>query len=313
MSHRKKILISALVIFILFLVTMYILLFSNADYKLTAKPSIEAYDTFMDAKYAGNTVKLNEDEFNSILSMIFEKGIIKGDITVYGAEAKIKSSQIYLYSPISFKGIKMLVSAFGNVSEDADNIIFKPAQIKLGHISLPLHYLLSKLTGNKISFFEFTSDSIIINKSSLSMNIKNVSAEDNKMVISFQAVKLPVINPPVTQQPSVTVNIPQEKPNTTKTKPTAPVWQGDLKKLSSQLSSAINLVEGYKEKNILSRVKSSVDKKIASPSYDISGDAASVLNSYGKLSLDQVNHIKGAILATVDLENAMSLRQIFGI
>lgn len=321
MKLRKKIIISASVILVIFLGIMCSLIFSKSSYNLTAKPSIQVFDSVMDAKYSGNTLKLYEDDINSILSMIFKGGITKGDITVYGAEAKIKSSNIYIYSPISFKGIKVLLSASGSLLEDSDQIIFKPFYIKVGRIKLPAHFILSRFKGSKIGFFELSRDSIILNKSSLSLRINGLQVIDDHMNLNFQKEELasnekPSVNAPAsddkhadaakaTEIKPKTISNPQVK--------AAPIGQKALKKLSSQLSSALSLTMGDKEKSILSRIKSSVDKKIVNSSYNISGDVSSVKSSYIALTLEERNHIKGAILATVNMENAMELREIFGI
>lgn len=317
MKLRTKIIISALVILIIFLGIISGLIFSRSGYKLTARPSVRVFDLVMDAKYKGKDLELTEDDINSILSMIFKDGITEGDITVYGAEVKLKSSVIYIYSPISFKGVKALLSASGSIAEDGDRVYFKPSYINVGRIKLPAHFILSKLEGSKISFFQIRGDSIVIDKSSLPLSINSIQAADNHMILIFNKEDPASDEKPIENTAGKTADANKNtgaKSKAAVSKPkAAPVGQKALMKLSSQLSSAISRVNGDKEKSILSRVKSSVDKKIADPAYNISKGVTSVKSSYISLTLDQRNHIKGAILSSVNMGNAMELREIFGI
>lgn len=321
---KRTLLITAAIIIFIF-TTMVLLIFANSGYKLTAEPSIEVYDLIIDARVSGQPIELKEDEFNSIISMMIRDRITSGRITIYGVEAKLKSPGVTFYIPGKFMGFKVLLSTSGSLLDDGDNIVYRPSDIKAGRLRLPVGLIMSKAKDINISLLKINDDSISVSKASLAPDMDSFKIADNCVVLKFKGLQALQKESPSDNTADSGSSSASNSNTNTSAKPksnTKPANKGgilenqnqeSLKKLSSQLSSAIKIVVGEKEREILCRIKYSVDKKIANSSYNIYGDAAEVEASYNALALEEKNHIKSAILSAVDIQNAMELKKIFGL
>ncbi|MBU3189420.1 hypothetical protein K9O30_09940 [Clostridium bowmanii] len=86
-----------------------------------------------------------------------------------------------------------------------------------------------------------------------------------------------------------------------------------LEKLNEDLGGAYLQVETPKEKQIISKMRSTVSKLQRDASYNSSSDQASVKNSYSKLDKESKNRVKVALFTNIDGDSVGQLNQIFGL
>ena len=86
-----------------------------------------------------------------------------------------------------------------------------------------------------------------------------------------------------------------------------------LEKVNDDLGDAYSQVKTPKEKQIISKMRSTVSKLQEDASYNSSSDQASVKGSYSKLNKESKNRLKLALFTNIDGDSVGQLSQIFGL
>ncbi len=345
-SSRKKVLVGAISLFALILAVLsylgYRALWTGNVSAIKANPSTSVVDKVRTAEKQGGTVELSEADINGLFSIYTKKGLGNEFLSVKGLYAEIANDQIALNIPVNFKGINLLLYSQGKIALENDLIVFSPAVVKLGKLTLPKNFVLNNLSRYLKDKITVTDDSLIVKKSTLPFDVRSLAISGDKVVIAinkFAGESLAAGNlskesngstgstsndsgnnsvaiiKPLQPETSASVSNPEEN----KDKPTESQGSNNtpssdtvvrtelLRKASGELNGVYASVKTANEKQIIAKIQSVVNIMVQNPSYAYQAEANVVRSQYNKLSAEEKNDFKETILTKM---NPDTLRQI---
>lgn len=308
MTGVKKKLVYSAVIAVLLLgsVSAYLayLILWNADfYAFKLHPASYVVDRVRATEKLGGTLEFGEADINGVLELYLKKIPLHKDLTVTGMYARMSESKISFYMPVKYKGWGLLLYSEGQLLAEKDTLVYVPAKFKLGKLTLPVDFVLKRLSAySNEDFVVKHYKSIHISKDVLPFNVNSLSIDRGKIVATIQKAQ--------TEQPA-----PGQSPTPENSNPTGGQanQEGLLQRASRQLGGVLADVKTSKEKEIIRKIQSVVGKMIQDPSYPYQAEADTVKAQYSSLSQEEKSDIKDAILNNMDTGTLKEIKAKFGL
>lgn len=183
-KNVRKALLLIVVIVIAAVVCFFALIFSNSSYNAKQyKFSNKIFDKLIEAQKAGSTVKFNSEELNETMTPFIKSDITSGSVAVKGVNAEVEDSTLKFYIPATYKNFKFLVTTEGKVSYKNNNIVYDPLYFKVGKISLPKSYIMSKLAGKLGGDVDVADNKINISSSLIPIKIKSIEIQNDELLL----------------------------------------------------------------------------------------------------------------------------------
>lgn len=87
----------------------------------------------------------------------------------------------------------------------------------------------------------------------------------------------------------------------------------ELKDISSQLDTVYDIVKTSSEKNVVLKIKSSINRTISDSSYDPKIDAQNVKSMYNSLTSEEKSDLKDAVMSNMDVSELIKLAGAYGL
>jgi uncharacterized protein YpmS len=316
--------------------------FSGSSIKApkTSQPSV-IMDKVKNAQIKGETLELTSEDINTVIASYVNKGISKGGLTVKEAYSELGNDTLSLYALINNKNIDLLLNTTGKLVYENEKVIFEPTNFKVGKLLVPKAYVMKTLKNFSREDVTITDKRVEIDKNLFPFDIEALKVEEGKVVAEIKKITISEIFGPITnvgeaieeaqepqesqnsqsQQGSTDNKVTQntsEKQNTSSkqqtSKPSSTAIEQRktlLKKVSSQLGTALGDVKTSKEKAVISSAVSAVNKMAANPSGGII--TGEVQTQYKKLTPEEKSRVKNAIFNNVDMRAASELARLFGM
>lgn len=321
------------------------LIFSKGNYK-----SYKSEDSFkalmgvmLDSVNNKGIMILEEKDVNALASSYLKEGINKGGLTIKGLNVNVNGEEVTALIPIKYKGFSMLFSTKGNFQFKEDRLWFTPDYFKIGKISLPKKYVMnlikskfgykikeeegSLVVGKDVIPFEFSSIQLIegkfliVSKGESSELIKNTSEAIGKLEQEIKAqiakesqnkandsgqVKNSGNNTSNNEKTNSNSNSNTNGDSKNQTKDSLNTIVEDLSGLQGDLSTA-------KEKQMVSIMTSTINNIKANSDYNFWNDMDKVMDIYKTLSPQEKKNFKTKVLSNIDLENALKIKDDYGM
>lgn len=335
----KKLLIVAVILLIV-VIPIY-MVFAKEKYKnYSGDESFRALmGVMMNTIENQGEIELDQNEINALGSSYFKDGVKKGNLTINGFNMDIKKNTVVTLIPVKYKGLPLLLSSEGNFAFEEENIKYIPKYFKVGKITLPkdtvLNYIKNHFKGKVI----VDGNNLIIRKSVLPSDIESfkfsegklilVAKKETKEVIAKTNESIKKIEQKVKEDAnkqlensgikdeiinsSTGSDSRKESISNKGNKNTSKSSDGSLNKISKDLGSLYGTVSSQNGKQIVSIMNSTVNKLQNDSSYNFWGDAKNVMAIYKTLTPEEKKNFKTNLFNNVDLENALKLKDNYGM
>ena len=308
-----------------------------------SSPVLQAAEKVRKAEKQGGTVELSESEINSIIDLFMRNQ----NVIPYVDDLKLKlgDGSIEIYAQGLYAGrIKFLLYSRGTVAYEGGNIIFTPEKFKAGRITVPKNTVLDFLAKKSAGKLAISDGNIILGKKLLPVDINSFSVAADKVTIAFNQ---PEKSSPADPGTETTDGVPKDNAGQSQNPgqnpgqnsgenpeqnqepgkdqgqpPSAPgdedqVTQEEINSLLAQVSSELSVVHGIvksdKEKVLIATMISTVNNLMSNPDYPYQEKAGWVLSEYKKLSNEEKNDLKTAMLNNMTVSTALEVKKLFGL
>lgn len=343
----KKRNVKIILVVIILLIGASWLIFSKGNYK-----SYKSEDSFkalmgvmLDSVNNKGVMILEEKDINALASSYLKEGINKGGLTIKGLNVNVNGEKVTVLIPIKYKSFSMLFSTKGNFQFIDNNLWFTPDYFKIGKISLPKKYVMnlmkskfgskiqekegSLIVGKGVIPFEFSSIEliggkfVIVSKVETNELIKNTSEAIGKLEQEIKAqIAKESQNKVNSSQVKDSVNNTSnnDKTNSNSNSNT----NGDSKNETKESEDSLNTIfedlsglQGHlataKEKQMVSMMTSTINNIKTNPDYNFWNDMDKVMDIYKTLSPQEKKNFKTKVLSNIDLENALKIKDDYGM
>ncbi|KOA19376.1 hypothetical protein CLHOM_21670 [Clostridium homopropionicum DSM 5847] len=331
------------VVIALLIVTSW-LIFSKGNYK--SYKSEDSFKALMGVMLESINNKgvmiLEEKDINALASSYLKEGINKGGLIIGGLNVNVNGEKVTALIPIKYKGFSMLFSTKGNFQFKEDSLWFTPDYFKIGKISLPKKYVMnlvknkfgskikeeegSLVVGKGIIPFEFNSIEliegkfVIVSKGETNELIKNTSEAISKLE---QEVKAQIAKESQNKANNSS-QVKDSTKNTSNNEKTNNNTSGDSKNEAKESEDSLNKIyedlnglQGNlatsKEKQMISIMSSAINNIKTDSDYNFWNDMDKVMDIYKTLSPQEKKNFKTKVLSNIDLENALKIKDNYGI
>ncbi|WP_446898615.1 hypothetical protein ACSVC9_01440 [Clostridium sp. LBM24168] len=182
-SRTGKIVLLIIILIILTVVTFVSLIFWDSSYRVKEyKFSQTALEKIIEAKINGETVKLDSEELNGIVSAFYQNSKTSGNIMIKGINLDIADSTLKFYVPVTYKKFNFLMTSEGRIYLENDRIIYDPLYFRIGKISIPKKYVFNKLSGKLNDKLKVEGNIISISSNVIPINMNSIEVQ-NKMLL----------------------------------------------------------------------------------------------------------------------------------
>lgn len=338
---NKTFKITTIAIFILIL-SGY-LVFSHGGYKEYS--SDESFNVLMSVLL--DTVKnkgelaLSENEINALGSSYFKEGLTKGSLTIRGLNMNIKEDEVTTLIPVKFKSFPILLSTKGTFSIDNKEVVYTPEFFKVGKITIPRGTILNYISKNFNDKLKVEGEYIVINRSILPDDIDSfkfangklflVAKEETKQMLAKTNESIKKIQEQAkagskdnsnankgTNSGIDYKNSGNKVGNETKnSNPKDNNSKQDTRQSLAQIAGELGSLQGSastsKEKQMISIMSSTANTLQSNPSYNFWGDVKRVMSIYDTLTPKEKEKFKSKVFSGVDLNNAMEIKDDYGM
>ncbi|EYE89509.1 hypothetical protein Q428_02590 [Fervidicella metallireducens AeB] len=321
---KKRIAIGFFSVLLIFLGTLAVIT-SMIFHKYEApgvKESDALFEKIKDVQFKGGTIEITDDDINSQIKALLTEGIKKDNFEIKDIFTEISENQLSVYAGVKYDKYVFYPNVSGEVSYENEKLIFKPSKIRIGSLPLSKSKVLSEAGKYVKEGINITDEKIEIARGLLPLKIKSVKIEDEKIKLEVEKLKLTDIifetitaeeNKESTNKADSKTN--QKSQGTTKTEGKAAdnSEAASLLKIRGQLNKVMGSLSTSKQKNIVSRIQSTLGKVASNPDYQYKRDAQAVQSMYSSLSNDERRELKTALIKNVDITTVMKLVNIFGM
>ena len=182
MKYKKPMVIISAIILILGIFSY--MLFSKNGYKeyTSGESFANLIDILLETSKGKDSLEINEESLNSIVSSYLNQGIKKGNITLKGFNANISKDKIKMLVPVRYKSFPFMLSTEGKVEVKDSKLIYVPEDFKVGKISIPKEKVLSYMKKMNNGKLNIEDDKLIINSELFSKKVKITNIENGKFV-----------------------------------------------------------------------------------------------------------------------------------
>jgi len=320
------------------------LLFSKGNYKsYKGEDSFKALMGVMINSINNKGVMiLEEKDVNALASSYLKEGINKGGLIIEGLNVNVNGDKVTALIPIKYKGFSMLFSSKGNFQFKDDSIWFTPDYFKIGKISLPKNYVMNLIKNKFGSKIKEKEGSLVVGKGVIPFEFSNIQLVEGKFVIvskgeTNELIKntseaIDKLEQQVREQlareaenkANSSNNVKDTTKNTSNNEKTNNNTNGDSKNEAKESEDTLNTIykdlsglQGNlataKEKQMVSIMTSTVNNIKTNPDYNFWNDMDKVMDIYKTLSPQEKKNFKVKVLSNIDLENALKIKDDYGI
>lgn len=303
---KKKYIITAIVSFIVMalILTNYLFTWGANYFVFNVSPPAYTVIKVSNLEKTGGSIELTDGDINGLIGYIVKKGISKNGVKVDKIYSKINEDKLEFYCPAKVKFLKLMLYCSGDISYEKDKVKFVPLEFRIGKIKLSKSFVMNKLKNLSREGMEFTKDYITISSELIPFDFNGLNIKDNKLFADIKKVEIPVLTGKTTTGKTTSGGSTGGKT----------VNKEDLlKKTSRQLSGVYAAVKSQKEKEIVSRIQSTINKMIANPSYQYQKDVEAVKAMKSKLTQSEKEDLQNAILDNMDTRTIKQMRATFGV
>ncbi|KEH84876.1 hypothetical protein [Clostridium novyi] len=328
MKHKKPmVIISALILIIG--ICSYMLFSKNGYKEYTSGESFaNLIDILLETSKGKDSLEINEESLNSIVSSYLNQGIKKDNITLKGFNANISKDKIKMLVPVKYKSLPFMLSTEGKIQLKDSKLIYVPEDFKVGKISISKEKVLSylkKMNNNKLNIED---DKLIINANLFSKKVRITNIENGKFVgkINDSGKKMAGrIDKAVKKFESKDMEKKiEEKLNSKDSKSIESKIneKASSAKLNSKASNKSNNSSsrsdnsrsslGAKESQMISIMNSTISKLDANISYNYWPDVEKVMEIYDSLPPKEKAKFKNQVFNYVDVAKAKEIKHRLG-
>jgi hypothetical protein len=220
----------------------------------------------------------------------------------------------------------------GTVEYRQGDIVYKPLVFKLGKVPLPKAFVMRKLQEFSYDGVEVAEDEIVMKKELFPLEITSLTIAENKLSVELKKITVdipidssdaessisakPVVQP--TEEKAGNSN-PENSRSQEEEEPSEPAPTETeeakvlLQSVYSDLSVVYSSVKTSKEKQIIGAMMGTVSNLIEDPASSYKSEAAWVVAEYKKLSEEEKNDLKQAMLTNMDIRTAIEVKSLFGL
>lgn len=317
---QKKTLYSvAAAFFLLLAVSAYIaynVLWGSGFLVFKVTPVTNVVDRVRAIEKSGGTIELSEADMNGVLELYLKKVNSSKDILVSGIYTGISDGKINFHVPLKYKSWGFMLYSEGRLVYKKDNFCFVPSTFRIGKLSLPVDYILKKLSLYSIKDTAVKDNSITINRNFLPFDVSSLSIKGDKIVAFIQKSSPESLKPEQLLKPVQAPTVAQgNRPTTAKSneQTSETAREALLRRASLQLSGVMSEVKTSKEKEIMGEIQFVVGKMSADPSYPYKPAEDAVKSQYSRLSPGEKDDIKNAILDNMETDTLKQIKTTFGL
>ncbi|KEH98728.1 hypothetical protein [Clostridium massiliodielmoense] len=328
MKHKKPIAILSAIILIVGIFSY--MLFSKNGYKeyTSGESFANLIDILLETSKGKDSLEINEESLNSIVSSYLNQGIKKGNMTLKGFNANIYKDKIKMLLPVKYKFLPFMLSTEGKIQLKDSKLIYVPEDFKIGKISISKEKVLSylkKMNNNKLNIED---DKLIIDADLFSKKVRITNIENGKFVGKIndsgkkmagridKAVKK-FESKDMEKKIEEKLNSKDSKSIESKINENASIAKLNNKssnKSSNSSSGSGNNSSslGAKESQMISIMNSTISKLDSNISYNYWPDVERVMGIYDSLPPKEKAKFKNQVLNYVDVAKAKEIKHRLG-
>lgn len=324
MKHKKPMVIISAIILILGIFSY--MLFSKNGYKeyTSGESFANLIDILLETSKGKDSLEINEESLNSIVSSYLNQGIKKGNITLKGFNANISKDKIKMLVPVKYKSLPFMLSTEGKVEVKDSKLIYVPEDFKVGKISIPKEKALSYMKKMNNGKLNIEDDKLIINSELFSKKVKITNIENGKFVgkINDSGKKMAGrIDKAVKKfeskdmEKKIEGKLNGKDTNAIQSKINEKASSAKLNNKSSKSSgeSSNNSSSiGAKESQMISIMNSTISKLDSNISYNYWPDVERVMGIYDSLPPNEKAKFKNQVFNYVDVAKAKEIKHRLG-
>ncbi|KGK89572.1 hypothetical protein [Clostridium sp. HMP27] len=184
MKRIIKVIFSIILILILAVGISIGLAFNKSGYTLE-ELSFKALDRVIAAEKTGGTAAFTEKEVNELLAAVYKSPEEVANITIKTPQFKFNDDKLTVGIPAIYKGVSVVVWSTGSIGYDEGNIIYNPANFKVGKFPIPKAVVLNRLKSNKAQGLEVRNEKIYINKDIVPVDISSVVLHNSILTLKI--------------------------------------------------------------------------------------------------------------------------------
>lgn len=179
-------------------------------------------------------------------------------------------------------------------------IEFQPSYYKIGSLPIPKRLEESLLEKKGFKEIEIVNSSIKISTSLILFPIQDIAFRSNSIMLTLKKTNT-LADLTKTKPATITPVIPSAE------------TKKSISKLDSQIDVAESTLQSSKEKQVLEKIRDTLSSIATNPDYNYSSDVKEFAALYKTFTQEEKSRVKAALLANVDMDTGLKLKNMFGL